>query len=684
MDNLIKRHDLNSDELKVYGYLLVFALIAMLPNWVAISNDEEGFLVEMISTYHHATSLMEGTFPFWNPNLGFGVPHPLSQSLTLHPFMPLFALLPLQFVIPAVSQVHYLVLLTGMYTLSRYLGISRMLSFFSAVTIGLLPPSINYFWADFWPVAEVYWCLLIWQHYFLLRTIDTAKNRYAFALCLGVTSGIMFVSGHAGLFPVSILGCTLLLIGRRGRSFYKAFMPLLLASLVCLLIGCPKALRLASELSTFPKTDVRSQMILPFDAVRLVAYPLVLGDYLNSYRNTAIGPILFFLFLLSFKVSPHKSSTRGFGFAAIACLILLLLPPKWMIVLSSVTFIRDLISIYIVLIAFNLLQHFVPDKKNLVYLVVLTNTILLFWGASYFWCELLKSGMDYFRHKDRSLSVRQILDDKPLYAALAQLDGNERVVISPKLFDVLIRSRKHTHFFGFAKRKVRVIQGEFRGVDLHSIHPNDFLMHGAIRNSSFIQNKATLNVLGIGYVVAASDEQLPELRKVASAGIADEYEICIYANRDRWPEIAMLNESAFSESLPDLPGAHPKGILWKDYRELERHHIKEKMQIAWKSPQEVQAQFNSSDKKRKLLFTQMYRSGWEYSFDGVKWLKPTAALSAFIGCDVPPGVKSISFRYHPTFEIFATISAYFALSVSTFLVVFSFARRAGSQSTVSS
>src|SRR5262245_5051835 len=74
--------------------LLAAGAILFLPTLVVLPPDDEGLFTEVETTAFQARYLFR-EYPFWDPWIGFGAPHPLAETLQFHPFVALIRIVPI-------------------------------------------------------------------------------------------------------------------------------------------------------------------------------------------------------------------------------------------------------------------------------------------------------------------------------------------------------------------------------------------------------------------------------------------------------------------------------------------------------------------------------------------------------------------------------------------------------------
>ena len=140
--------------------IIYFSILLMLPTYVIISPDEEGFYNSLIHAILKSRALAEGNLPFWNSFHGIGMPYNTMTSINWHPVWLLLDKVPLSVVVAILYHLHTLIALYSMYALSRLVELRRPTSLLCALTYLCSTTGITYiFGKNFWPSALIQFTL---------------------------------------------------------------------------------------------------------------------------------------------------------------------------------------------------------------------------------------------------------------------------------------------------------------------------------------------------------------------------------------------------------------------------------------------------------------------------------------------------------------------------------------------
>jgi len=142
--------------------LLLAAMVTcwLLPFFRTLGVDDEDYLNVISPTIEMAQGLRAGIFPMWTSRLGFGCPLPLSNDLSFHPLMPLFAFLPVPSALRWFYWVHLFVGTWCFFRLGRIMKMNLPTCFVCVLTYLCAMPLINYVFSDFWTAIFLMYTLL--------------------------------------------------------------------------------------------------------------------------------------------------------------------------------------------------------------------------------------------------------------------------------------------------------------------------------------------------------------------------------------------------------------------------------------------------------------------------------------------------------------------------------------------
>jgi hypothetical protein len=227
------------------------------------------------------------------------------------------------------------------------------------------------------------------------------------------------------------------------------------------------------------------------------------------------------------------------------------------------------------------------------------------------------------------------------------------------------------------------INGYFKSVSMDRIHPSLSLMHGAILGQSdVIDNKALLDVLGIGMVLTTEQEgPLPSGLQILERIPVDTFrghdELVLMGNPDAWPAAAMLPTSVLTRALPLRDGCGHEAALCRQYESLRSERLPTPVTVV-NGTNGYSVRMMPADRERLLFLSATYRGEWiATSSAGRLRIDPVAG--AFLGVTVPPGVQRIELSFVPRARIaLSWVATIGMIAVVTFLSVGRWRRRAHS------
>ncbi len=305
-------------------------------------------------TYHELqrkTILEYQQFPLWNPYVCGGEPwlaHPNSNFLSPF-FLPILILGSISGTVCAYF-LQVFAGLTGMYFLSRYYRLSRILSLLNSVFF-LNIFNIVTFVGSF-PLLSI--CLFPWIYRLFKKSIERKGNLFLLAIILSWT----IYAGSTYLFVMSFM---VLSIETIYFSFAKKkpgyILSLLGAFFLAILFAIPKLLPMIELLSQYPRHIELASFSGFFNIDNIKSGLLVLKYFFFSGDNM-------YLFLTS-----EKAGIFGYNFSLIAILILilshfLLWKKNKILVIISVIFLFLALGDNSPFNIFRILRYFLPQFKE--------------------------------------------------------------------------------------------------------------------------------------------------------------------------------------------------------------------------------------------------------------------------------------------------------------------------------
>lgn len=651
--------------------IALFGALFLLPFALSLGYDDEGLWAEVISAVHHARSLADGHYPFWNPFFGLGIPHPASQSLIHHPFLFAAGLLPLDWAIVALYGFQYLIALYGVWYLARRLDLEPWIALLVVLTYGMSAPAIEYAACkDFWPCVLVGWSLLpvvLLLGFRLVEQQDAAGERRA-GLWLGIVLGLMVLNGHLGSAAVHLIGLATIVLGRPSW-LWRRWQGFVTAGIVASIIGVGKVTDIATELALCPATDIRLQHTRFLDLEDLFLWPLNAESWRSAhpdFRDMLIGGPFALLWLIGL-VAPAVPIRfrRELAIGSIAVLLLWRLPATVSPVFSTNWQLRDPLTLFAVLLAGGTLQWIHGQwRRGFAWSVSLAAAQVLVVCATLapFWGRMLRDGLRS-RGTDGVPVVRSSFRPRPFLDELERAGARrgERIYLSPWAEAYMGRSPALFDFAHFLPRDMRVINGVFKGVDAHACYPNRFQMTGWIEGSAAILgDKALLDRLNVGFVFALPRETVaPGLVPLGSYSFPWIPEpIQLFSNPDAWPE------ATFIDSPGESPSAAGALLTGQVTERVTRSMGTDRLEIRSEGTGLVLA-LDPSDQERDIFVSRMYRPDWRAVARGAEGTHHACRVRPVMGCllrvTLPPGTTEIQLTYWPTARMVAAATSWLGL-----------------------
>ena len=645
---------------RIGASLLLLGFVVLIPTWLVLPPDDEGLFVEIQGTAFQAKHLFS-EYPFWNPWIGFGVPHPFNETLTFHPFVVLLAFASPALSIGVLYQAQLWIGLFSLWAVCRRLGMRTWISALCAVTFALSAVTIDYT-DDFWPSIFVGWTLSPLLLLLVLKLLDSERrsSRAVLSVAAGLCAGLMLLDGHAGVFPVFAIAFAAFLAGE--LSDVRRVWPWLgLGLLVFALATATKILDIALEWSRSGASP-RGQQDFGMDWASLFVYPITAHD--RHYRMIAFGgpfAVLALVGLVHRRVSQRHAN--GVRIATVVSFAAWFVPVAWLPVLSGNWFFRDPFTLFAIVLAGLALERLwatIPRRRMLLAATASLQVAVLSWGLYPHYRKEFARALDYLDGRPSS-SLKKALGNQPLYAYFEQRPDRRstRVYMAPGAEDRLWRSTKDYEFAGWSIHGLRLVNGHFRGIDISGFTPVFEKLHGEIRaDTSLPDVEAALNVLNIGYVLALPGESVsPSLNPVMRFRLEDGTVIVVYRNPSAWPDAVVLSPAVGQIGrLPARPGCPRPGLLCADFSPVEALRRPGAISGEEWHGTSLRVRLAPSTRPGVLLLSQMYRPGWTAQLSDGRSVAGHPAVTSLPGrgltaFDLPPGVRSAEIAFRPVDRI---------------------------------
>jgi hypothetical protein len=640
--------------------LLLAGVVILIPTWLVLPPDDEDFYKEIAATVYQSNEVFSGRYPFWDPLVGFGVPQPLSQTLVFHPFLFLVQITSVGTAIGIFYQLQIWIGILSIWGVARMLGAGRIAAAACALTYALSSPTIIYL-KNFWPVIFVQWTLAPLLLLLLIKLLD-AQERHAratYAVALGLCVGLFVLDGHAGLVPDFTVGFVAFLVGAWRRI--GPVLPWLGVTLaVAGSVAASRVYDIALEASK--STAPRHQDVESMNAAQLFVYPI--GAPRAGDRGVvAIGGVFFLLaaFAMFYRGLTGRY-VNALRIGAGVTFVFFFVPVETLTIRSANYFVADPFVIFAVLLAVlglrTLWTRFPRTRPGLVLAVVLQIAAMAGGFAPFFRSNLSRA-IDYGSGKHVP-SLRSALKNQPIYAFLERRSDHARTraYLAPGAENRLFRSLTDYEFAAWPLHGLRLANGIFKGIELNELTPAKKKLKGEIRGDSRVADSAlTLDVLGIGYVLATPHDRVPpSLRHVMTFRLEKpEAQIDVYQNPGRWADAVVLRATARGlGTLPRRPGCDEPGLLCADFRRVVGLQEDARVGTSEWQGATLHATFASGTVPRTLLLSQIYRPGWQAKLSTGETVRGYRLLGGFTGFDLPPRATSAAISFKPTSRIILT------------------------------
>ncbi len=649
--------------------LLLFGGILLIPTWIVLPPDDEGLFTTIAPTVFHAKHLFD--YPFWDPFVGFGVPQPGSEALIFHPFVLFARWAELGFSIALLYQVQIWIGLVSVWALCRRFGMRIWISLLCGVTFALCAVTVDYL-IDFWPDQFVLWTLVPLLVLLLVKLLESEERwrRAVYSVSTGLCAGLMFLDGHAGVFPPFAIGILAFLIGRPRRAL-ELWSWLLTALGVFVLTVSTKLLDVVLENARTSAGSHRPQQVYDMDFARLFLYPFHGSD--RGFRLIAIGgPFVVLAIVGLVWRGVSQQHVNGLRAATAITFLAWFFPVHSISALTGNWYFGQSFSFFAIVLAGITAQALwarFPGYRLGLLAVGALQVAVLVWGFYPTYRGQAERASDY-AHGRPATSLKNTFEDQPLYAYFEQRPdhASTRVYMAAGARDRLWRTLVDYHFVGWQLHGLRLVNGHFRGIDVHELQQQKETLHGEIRGEPSLwagvpdnlqEAGATLEVFNVGYVLAMPGERVASsLVPLRRFRLADGSVIVVYANPRAWPDAVVLSPDAKQlDRLPARPGCELSGLLCDDLsRDSTLRRPQGVLDQAWHGTS-LEASLSPSSSPSVLMVSQMYRPGWRARLSDGRTVNGYRLFGGLTGFDLPPGTRSAEVYFHPTARIvFASVS----------------------------
>ena len=219
---------------------------------------------------------------------------------------------------------------------------------------------------------------------------------------------------------------------------------------------------------------------------------------------------------------------------------------------------------------------------------------------------------------------------------------------------------------GLAYRGVHVLNGWFKGVSADPIWPDERLFYARVAPpQAFVQSGASLDLLGVRYVLAHRGETVAADLRERPLTIAAAPELVLYENDDAWTGAILVDgdvDAVRAPRLADCPNDH---LLCRDFSGVAS--LRPTAVAIVRSEGAIDVTFDRLETPRTLVIAEMFRPDWTATI-GDQHPSTFAFLDSLLAVRVPAGAASVHLTYRPRFMYAASLGALAAI-VGSLLVV---------------
>jgi hypothetical protein len=222
----------------------------------------------------------------------------------------------------------------------------------------------------------------------------------------------------------------------------------------------------------------------------------------------------------------------------------------------------------------------------------------------------------------------------------------------------LFRKTVDYKFVGWPLHDLRLVNGLYKGVDMHEITPARVYLRGEIRGDPRVSGSAlTLDALNVGYVLATPGDRLaPTLKPVTSFRLEHQAAtIDVYRNPNAWSDAVVLApEVKGIGMLPRRPGCSTPGLLCADFRPVAGLRTPGGVRAEHWDGSDLSVRLARTPGPRVLMLSELYRPGWQAQLSDGSTVSGYRLLGGFTGFDLPAGVDSARISFAPTTRVVLT------------------------------
>jgi hypothetical protein len=646
--------------------LLGFGFLVLIPTWLVLPPDDEDLSKEIVSTVFQSKEVFSGSYPFWDPFVAFGVPQPPAQALAFHPFVVFVELLPLGTAIGALYQLQMWIGILSVWAVARHLRIRRSIAALCVLTYTLSSIAIAYL-TNFWPVMLVDYTLGPLLVLLLLLLFDSTTNAAGalFAVGAGLCAALMVLDGHAPSlveYGLPYLAFIAFAAWRHPRA--RQGLLWLSVSFVVFLAAVASDFYGIWLESSRAVTARNNQETVAMNVWRLVMYPISSPFHQGNYpRALAIGGPFFLLAACGLFYPLRHRYANALRAAVVVAFAQWFVPVRWTTIRGGNLFSAAPFTIFAVFLAaltFQALWARLPRWRAVLFAAAAIQVVVLIAGYYPYYRDGMRQAVRYFNGSHASTSLKHALDNQPIYRSFEREPGIDRtrIYLAAGADQRLFRKATDYKFEGWALHGLRLVNGLFKGIDMHELTPARVYLRGEIRGDPRVSGSGlTLDALNIGYVLATpSDRVAPTLKRLTTFRLENpKATIVVYRNPRAWPDAVVLRQAArHVGTLPLRAGCSTPGLLCADFASVARLRIPTGVRSEGWNRTDLSVMLATTAAPRVLMLSELYRPGWQAQLSDGRTVSGYRLVGGFTGFDLPAGVDSARISYQPTTRIVLT------------------------------
>ena len=636
--------------------------------------DDEEFRHAVLTSWLHVRALSEWHYAFWTSRLALGLPQPFIPNFWFHPLLPLLAIVQPATWVYLLLVAHTICGAAGMWQVGRELGWRPIVRAICAFTFLLAAPGINYALNDTWPSHWIVWTSIPWLLLCLWRALDSdGRERWRSSVMLGLLTGLVIANAnpaYAVVYAVLVPG----VLVARWRSVMARWCPLSVAALIALLVASPNAAALVSEHGFFTpglhfESDPRPLPLAVAGDVLLRPLsqfaPYIRSAVDNDARTLSFGGPFALLVIAACFRRGWSRLELVFGLALGLAYLFTTLGP--VTIVSQRYQFRDPVTLCAILLAGMAAERGLQQKRTrhvtglLLLLQIGAVALIAAPYARYAWAEA-RSATPWFRAATAAIPAADTLVSALARPGLVAFSPRvEREVMNRTYLSAGIGVN------GLAYRRVHVLDGWFKGVSADPVWPDERLFYARIAPPQpFLESAASLDILGVRYVIAQRGETVaPNLRE-RPLDIAAAPELVLYENENAGGGAVLIDAGAERLHLPLLAECPNDHLLCRDLSAVAK--LAPSPVSIVRSEGAIDASFDPLNRPRTLVIAEMFRPAWS-ARTGDEHPSTFAFLNSLLAVAVPAGATSVHLAYRPPLISAASLAAWLTIAGSLLAVI---------------